>query len=53
MMTMTMMNENDYDGTVMKENLSVVIPALLNGLTENGKSRVVPPALWQCWPHLV
>jgi len=30
-----------------------VIPALLNGLTENGKSRVFPPALRQCWPHLL
>ena len=29
-----------------------MIPALLNGLTENGKSWVVPPALWQCWSHL-
>ena len=29
-----------------------MVPALLNGLTENGKSWMVSPTLWQCWPHL-
>lgn len=49
------MDDKDDESLMMMimENLSIMIPALLNGLTENGKAWVVSPALWQCWPHLL
>ena len=37
---------------MMMINLGIVIPALLNSLTENCKSWMLSPSLWQSWPHL-